>query len=290
MESLISEVSPNTLQITLDSTRWYIQYSDDPENPEEIPYPSVTWILNSFPKGIGFYLWLADKVQSYDEVRAVLQSRGQEGNMAHWAMENYMLGRQVNFSDEHPEFGRSFTAREWEFVLAGKRWCDKYEPVVKFIETPIFGEVPGKYAGTADMIVLIDGEKFAISTGSGKNKEITLPYGEGQIPFLGDWKTSGAIFDSHKAQVSAYGDAAVGTEAEVNAVGIIRLGSKHKVGYEFWHGGSEEVTAYKRLFDAAYIFWAHENPNPAPKIVEIPMAIQIDGQIELPAEETEDEI
>jgi hypothetical protein len=204
-------------------------------------------------------------------------------------MENYMLGKQVNFTDEHPEFGRSFTAREWEFVLAGKRWCDKYEPIVKFIETPIFGEVPGHYAGTADMIVLIDGEKFAISKGAGKNKEIILPYGEGQIPFLGDWKTSSAVFDSHKAQVAAYAVAAVGTEAEVNAVGIIRLGSKHKVGYEFWHGNYEEVKIYKNLFDAAYTFWAHENPNPAPKVVEIPVAIQINDQIVLEEEGEDDE-
>ena len=279
---MINQITDNVIQITLDSERWYYLDADDP------PYPSVTWILNSFPKGIGFYLWLADRVQSYDEVRAVLQTRGQEGSMAHWAMENYLLGKQVNFTDEHPEFGRSFTAREWEFVLAGKRWCDKYEPIVKFIEAPVFGELPGKYAGTVDMVVLIDGEKFSVSSGSGKNKEIILPYGEGQIPFIGDWKTSQAIYASHKAQVSAYAEAAVDTEYEASAVGIIRLGSKHKVGYEFWHGNYTEVLLYKKLFDAAYTFWAHENPDPAPKVVEVPMAIQIDGQIDL-TEEVEHE-
>jgi hypothetical protein len=274
---MINELSEGIIQITLDESRWY--YDADGK-----PHPSVTTILESFPKGYGMYLWLADKIQSYDEVRAIMKSRGEEGSMAHWAMENYLLGKQINFHDEHPEFERGFTAREWQMVLAGKRWCDTFEPVVKFIENPVFGEVPGDYAGTVDMVVLIDGEKFAYNQGRGKEKETILPYGEGQIPFMGDWKTSQAIYDSHKAQVAAYAIAGVGTPMEVSIGGIIRLGSKHKVGYEFWHGNYKEMERYKKLFDAAYTFWSHENPNPAPKVVDVPMAIQIDGQIELPRE------
>jgi len=263
---MIKEIGDGKIQLTLDEARWYFL-------ADGTPCPSVTWILEHMPKGHWFYVWLADKMQSYDEVRQLMNDRGQEGSMAHWGMERYLLNETVNYTDEHPEFERGFTPREWEMVLAGKRWCDKYEPVVKWIEVPVFGEVPGNYGGTVDMIVLIDGEKFAYSEGRGKEKKMVFPYGEGQVQFMGDWKTSQAIYDSHKAQVAAYGVAVSGTELDVSSIGIIRLGSKHKVGYEFWHGNYRDAQAYKKLFDAAYTFWQHFNPNPAPKIVEVPMAI-----------------
>jgi hypothetical protein len=279
---MINELDKGIIQITLDKSRWYY-------DADGVPYPSVTTILESFPKGIGFIKWLTN-LESYDDVSRIMRERGDEGTMAHWAMERYLLGMQVNYTDEHPEFERSFTAREWEMVLAGKRWCDKYEPVVGFIEQPVFGEVPGKYAGSVDMIVKIDGEKFAFPTGRGKEREYIFAYGEGQIPLLGDWKTSQAIYDSHKAQCAAYAVATVGTEAEVSVAGIIRLGSRHKIGYEFWHGNYEEIERYKKLFDAAYVFWSHEHPNPAPKVIDIPIAIQINDDIVLQEDEAEDEI
>lgn len=257
MIKMIEELEGDVIRMTLDKERWYFR--------DDIPYPSVTWILEYFPKGIWYHIWLADKMQSYDEVRAVLKQRGEEGTMVHWGMENYLNGLDVTYHDEHPEFKRGFTPKEWEMVLDGKRWCDKYEPVVQYVELPVFGEEP-KYAGTLDMGLLIDGKKF-----THKNE---LIYGDGDLMFFGDWKTSAAIYDTHKAQIAAYAQ-----PAPPDIVGIIRLGSKHKVGYEFWHCPHDLLPLWYQLFRAAYKFWQHDNPNPAPKIIEVPMKISIREKI-----------
>jgi hypothetical protein len=39
-----------------------------------LPVPSVTWISGFWPKGIGFYKWLADK--GWDEAEAAKQAAG----------------------------------------------------------------------------------------------------------------------------------------------------------------------------------------------------------------------
>jgi len=73
---MIREIGDGKIQLTLDEARWYFLN-------DGTPCPSVTWILEHMPKGHWFYVWLADKMQSYDEVRQLMNDRGQEGTMAH---------------------------------------------------------------------------------------------------------------------------------------------------------------------------------------------------------------
>jgi len=258
MIEMTEQITPEIVRLTLDKERWYFL--------DGTPHPSVTWILQYMPKGHWFYVWLADKMHSYDEVRHILQSRGEEGTMAHWGMERYVLGENVTYHDEHPEFHRGYTPKEWEMVLAGKRWCDAFEPVIRSVEQAVFGSIPGPYAGTVDLDVLIDGAKF----GTKKNP---YPYGEGQLECVLDWKTSQAIYDSHRTQVASYAHS-----IKPKVIGIIRLGSRHKTGYEFWHGGQGEMFKYFHLFKAAYAFWAHEHGDTEPKIVEYPSSININPE------------
>lgn len=51
------------VQITTYDERWYAQKIRDPNPgvPTVLFVPSVTWVAESYPKGIGFYRWLADK-------------------------------------------------------------------------------------------------------------------------------------------------------------------------------------------------------------------------------------
>jgi hypothetical protein len=64
------------VQITTYDERWYAHEVKDPITG--IPFikfvPSVTWIAESYPKGIGFYRWLADK--GWDEAEAIKEAAG----------------------------------------------------------------------------------------------------------------------------------------------------------------------------------------------------------------------
>jgi len=66
-------------QITVADERWYTKPGKDPISgiPVYTPVPSVTWIAGFWPKGIGFYKWLADK--GWDEAQASKRSRGGQG-------------------------------------------------------------------------------------------------------------------------------------------------------------------------------------------------------------------
>lgn len=276
------QVAPGIIQVTMDEQRWYFDDKDQ-------PFPSATWILDYFPKGYGYYLWLADKVSSHTEAKAIMTEAGERGSIVHWAMERYMRGETVSYLDFCGEIGRSFTPSEWELVLIGKRWCDDYEPVLESAEQSItFTDKKNmiSFGGTADLIVQIDGGKF------GTKKE-PFPYGEGPLKCLLDWKTSQAIYDSHRAQVAAYSRAVHSAQAKNDKVevgGIIRLGSRHKVGYEFWHAGGVTNSApkslgyYYDLFLAAYRFWENENSDRVPDIREMEEYIQIDGEPEIYSE------
>jgi hypothetical protein len=63
MKKLIRDVDEKKgiVQITTYDERWYAHEVKDPITG--IPFikfvPSVTWVAESYPKGIGFYRWLA---------------------------------------------------------------------------------------------------------------------------------------------------------------------------------------------------------------------------------------
>ena len=63
MKKIIREVDEKRgiAQVTVADERWYTKPSKDPESgiPAYLPVASVTWISGYWPKGIGFYRWLA---------------------------------------------------------------------------------------------------------------------------------------------------------------------------------------------------------------------------------------
>ncbi len=77
---------------------------------------------------------------------------------------------------------------------------------------------------------------------------------------LVDFKTSSGIYDCYWAQVMAYAVAwnEMG-ESPIDCVGILRLGSKHKAGYEY-----QQIDLDDEWFEdflACYRLWKRENPK-----------------------------
>lgn len=82
----ITDEKRGIVQVTTSDERWYLKPSTDPvtELPVYKPVPSSTWIAEHWPKGIGFYRWLADK--GWDEAEAIKAAAGDKGSAVHNAI------------------------------------------------------------------------------------------------------------------------------------------------------------------------------------------------------------
>jgi hypothetical protein len=67
------------VQVTTTDERWYVRESADEKTglPSYKYVPSVTWIAGHYPKGVGFYKWLADK--GWNEAEAIKTAAGGKG-------------------------------------------------------------------------------------------------------------------------------------------------------------------------------------------------------------------
>lgn len=259
-------VAPGIIQVTLDEDRWYIVESDD--GPQY--FPSVTWILNSYPKGYGFMKWLGD-LPSFEQSHIILEDAGRRGSKVHAGIEKLLLRQPLSIDDLVGEHNQPFTAAEWQYIVLFKNWYDYYQPVIESVEQTIIDPDVG-YGGTVDLICLIDRGKF------NKNPE---PTGELERWII-DWKTSANIYESHKCQIASYytaynlADFKSSTESDAHRAGIVRLGSRHRVGYEFWQNQEGDLKHYYDLFLNVKHIWENENGKVEPKNIDLPETIILD--------------
>lgn len=229
------EVRPGIIQINLDDRRYY-------EVDGEY-LPSITTILEAYPKGYGFQRWLVSQF-SQEEADMILREAGDQGSRVHWGVEELLSGNDVTIDSIPYGYHTSFTAKEWKYLIAFMNWFEANRPVVQSIEETVVGD---GWAGTADLIATIDGKTCLI-----------------------DWKTSGAIYESYKCQVAGY---AVATG--IDQARIVRLGSRHKVGYEEVILEADEIKKYYELFLHVKAVWDHENPDPHPRFLEVPERLNL---------------
>jgi len=245
-------------QVTVADERWYLKPGKNPETeiPTYIPVPSVTWIAGFWPKGVGFYKWLADK--GWDEAEAAKQAAGDKGSAVHLAIEKILRGEEFridtkvqdkNRSTEQETAMRELTYEELLCVKSFIDWRNEVKPEVIATETTIFSEIHG-YAGTVDFVCRIDG-----------------------VPYVIDFKTSKQVWKEYELQISAYREALEngenplyernpnGTETGkiVDLSGlrtaILQVGyDKNQAGYKF-----TEIEDAFPLFKVAQQIWKAEN-------------------------------
>jgi hypothetical protein len=249
LDSFKRQVTDNVIQITLDEDRWY--YIQD----KNIYLPSVTWILDSYPKGIGYKKWLAN-IGDWEQSQKIFQDAGERGGKVHNAIEALLYNKPLSFWAPMPEHDK-FTIGEWQLINYFVDWFKTYKPVTQAIETTVF-DIDEKYAGTVDYICLIDEGLLDGKKPTGK-----------LVKCLIDWKTSGAIYETHKIQVAAYQNCLT----DIDRIFILRLGSRHKSHYEFF-----EVTGIESLYKAFLAtkdIFIHENGEPEPKFIDIPEILSL---------------
>jgi hypothetical protein len=245
------------VQITTAGERWYAKPSSNPVTglPDFQYVPSSTWIASMYPKGIGFYRWLAEK--GWDEAEAIKTSAGARGSKVHKACEileaQGNLSIDTQFKNEDTSVMEVLGPEELEAILSFARWHDDTRPQLIASEMTVWGEF---YAGTLDRIYRINGQIYIV-----------------------DLKTSKSIWEEMKLQVSSYSHAAIDykslgitdDEWAKRKLAILQVGyplNKNK--YKF-----TEIEDKMSLFRVAYQIWTNENQNGKPKEIEIPLTITI---------------
>ena len=242
----IAETSDKKIsQITLPDERYY------EVNGKYLP--SVTWILESYPKGIGFYKWLAS--EGWNEAQSKKELAGDKGSKVHNAIQELLKGKEVKWGDKFwSELDGEFsplTIEEWEALIAFKNFWDDKKPQLIASERVCWS---GKYdyAGTIDAILMLD-------------NKVTIV----------DWKTSRSIYPTYSMQVAAYLRAEAETgDYKATQAAIVRLGTNHKSGYEVKI--LDEIYRYFQQFLAVKSVWAIENGEKQPELVEIPESIKLE--------------
>jgi len=250
MKRTIKKVKKGIVQLTTIDERWYIKTNGA---GEEIFVPSVTWIASYFPKGIGFFKWLANT--GWDEAQAQKQAAADKGSKVHQAIVKLLNGETIKMDDEliNPDTGEQeeLTVEEYECLMSFVLWFNDTKPVTLSREMVVFN-TREKYAGTIDYLCKI-GDKI----------------------WLVDFKTSQTIWPEHELQVSAYKYALPGPDM-IN-LAILQLGyRRNKKGYKF-----TEIEDNFHLFLSAKAIWAHETKGIAPLKKDYPENLFLEKEEEL---------
>lgn len=167
----ILEISPDSQQITVLDGRVYRRNGKY--------YPSISTILQSFPKGRHYDDWL--KRHGYNADYIVDQA-AKDGTAVHNLIERYLDGEQLNYLDQngnptmHPDI--------WQMFLHFVEFWTKYKPTLIEKELLLFSDEM-EIAGTTDMVC-----------------EIEL---NGVVErWIIDHKTSNSLHTSQELQTAAY--------------------------------------------------------------------------------------
>lgn len=192
----ILEISEDHRQITLPDSRYYRRNGKY--------YPSITYILSSFPKGKFYETWLKDHGHTSEYIA---KQSAEEGTEVHNLIEKYLNGEELSFldSNENPKY----KVIVWEMFLKFVDFWEKYKPVLIETEVHLFSD-KWEIAGTCDLVCEMEINGI---------KEI----------WIIDFKTSNHLFDAYDLQLACYKtcyEECFGVE--VNKTGVLWLKSKSR--------------------------------------------------------------
>ncbi len=238
----------NTVQVTTQDERWYttIENNEVTGLPEVRFIPSVTWICDSYPKGIPFYKWLADK--GWDEAEALKEAAGERGSKVHSAIEKLIAGFEVKIDDKflNPKTDQEeeLNADEYEAIVSFANWFNEVKPRVLANEIPIVSK-EYNFAGTIDFVCEIDGKIWIV-----------------------DFKTGQNTWPSHELQLSAYKNA---YGQNIDGLAILQVGYKrNKAGWK-WNEMEDKFD----VFLATRMIWQNDHGDEKPKQKDYPMKVKL---------------
>ena len=244
-----------------------VQYSEDNKQinvldqrfyrRNELYYPSVSSILNYFPKNQFFHSWLKDVGHNSD---IIASKAAGEGTQVHNAIEAFLNGEEIKWLDA---FGNAMYSLDvWKMILKFADFWNKHKPELIATEYHLFSDVY-KYAGTADIICRI-------------NKKL----------WLLDIKTSNSLHTSYDLQLAAYAKAWSETHNEpIEETGILWLKAstrgEDKKGEKIQGAGWQlkvvsDIDRNFEMFTKIQDIFHLENPDAKPVTETLPTTVKIE--------------
>lgn len=234
--------------ITIDTNKGRIEFLDNrfysSQNGNFVP--SVTTILDAYPKDASYFKWLKDVGSDADAIR---DEAGRRGSVVHELTELYDNGEVVTLLGDT---GRpKFKMLEWAMFERYVDWTLRYEPVVEMSEVHIVSDRLG-FAGTLDRVINFNSKKILL-----------------------DIKTSNSIYPSYWLQLSAYNELLEEGGVIVDQVAILWLNSKTRtdgkkgavkgIGWQLITKDMKEVAEDWELFKSTFELWKSINKDVKPR-------------------------
>jgi hypothetical protein len=218
-------------------------------------YPSVTSVLNYFPKNQFFHSWLKDVGHNSD---IIASKAAGEGTQVHTAVDNFLNGQEITWIDE---FGNAkYNLDVWRMILRFADFWNTHKPELIATEYHLFSD-EHKYAGTADLVVRLFDNIWLL-----------------------DLKTSNSLHTSYDLQLAAYATAWNETHDEkVTHTGILWVkantrgeGKGEKIQGKGWElKVVNDIEKNFTMFKNIYEIYTLENPNFKPVTETLPTSVKI---------------
>lgn len=223
---------------------------------EGIYYPSVTSILQYMPKNRFFENWLKDVGHNSDIIK---NRAAKEGTQVHEAVEDLVEGKEVNWLNEYGK--ANYNELVWSMILKFADFWKTHNPKLISSEDFTWSD-EHKYAGTADLVVEMDGETWLL-----------------------DVKTSNSLHKTYDLQLAAYAKSIEETRGiKIDRTGIIWLkahtrGTSKKEGVYQGKGWQikvvDEIDKNFDLFMTIYKLYKLENPKIEPRYKSYPTSVKL---------------
>lgn len=216
-------------------------------------FPSVTTVLEAFPKGMQFAAWQKSVGFNAD---IIVERAANEGSKIHAAIEAYLRGEEITY--------HAYNRTEWECIIRFTEFWTRYMPKLEASEEIIIS-TQLRIGGTIDIVCVIDGKRWLL-----------------------DVKSSNAVHDTHALQVAEY--AMMWNEKhpdrKIDQVGIIHLKAltrgEDKKGLKMQGKGWQVVTfdqhyaeTHYKVFVPLRAIWDECNPDYKPAILTLPDRVQL---------------
>jgi len=244
----ISEIDKTSKQINFLDQRFY-------ERKGEY-YPSITSVLQLYPKGRHFENWLKDTGWASEHIA---RESAKEGTMTHDLVEKYLNGEKLEWLNI--DGTAKYPLIVWKMLLRFKEFWETHKPTLIHTEIHLYSDIH-KIAGTCDLVLEINGEIWLL-----------------------DIKTSNHLNNSYDLQTAAYIKCWNELfEEPIQKAGIIWLKSgKHKpdpkgikMQGKGWEIKESDRTIEEnwKLFTHVHALYKIEHPNDKPIFDSFPLSVQ----------------
>lgn len=234
-------------QITFLDGRYYYQ--------DGIFCPSVSTILEAYPKDYRFFKWLKENGEDSDRIK---EAAGERGSNVHKMTEDYDNGLEVSLLNESGR--QSWSIQEWAMFTRYVEFREytKESMEIKATEMQLI-DLELKEAGTLDRFVTLGGKNLIL-----------------------DVKTSNAVYPSYWLQLAAYRRMFERKSGQkIDGVGIVWLNAKtrgsavNKIQGAGWQLLVREDSGPDlELFECTKKLWLAQNKDVTPRNISYQLSYQ----------------